>query len=1056
MKSKLIALATLLLMSVCAFAQNITVRGTVTSDEDGLPIIGASVLVVGTTTGTITDIDGNFTIQNVPQGADLTISYVGMQPQTVKAQPQLDIVLKSDSEVLGEVVVTAMGIQRQAKAIGYSTAQVNNDQLTAAKGSDATAALSGKVSGLEINITSPALDQETRVQLRGARSFKGDNSALLVLDGVQTPMSFLQTINPNDIDNVSVLKGASAAALYGSEAANGVIIVTTKNGTKGKPQITYGFTSTLNKVAYLPKTQHRFGSGHRNSAIGSWDYTDNSYMSQENQQYGPEFDNLPIASGWPLEALDGESRTVNYGYIGDDYLSSYYRTGLDLQHDVSFSSSDDRGSMYLSYQRLDRNSITRGDESARQTLRFNASRNYNKLTVAAKATYTHSTYDMSTYSSNGLYSLLQVPANYRIGDYTDWRQGDTGNGVSPNEYFSDYSDNPFFLLDTHRRKTRQDRLAGSIDVDFDATSWLKFTARAGLNLDINNTNITTEAFNYSEWAKQYKYNASADQVSAYTTASSLNQNFNLDLMAQANHKFGENFTLDGLLGYSLQDRYTEYKSVGASQLAIPNLYNLSNKLGDLVGSNRWTRTRKTGIFASVSLNWKDWAFLQLTGRNDWTSLLAPGHRSFFYPSANASVVLTDAIPSLKSEVFNHWKMRASWARVGTVNLDPYSLKTLANVSGAYPYGTLTGYALSTTIYSDDLKPEFTSEYEIGTEFGFFNNRITLEAAAYIQRTTDQTVPVSVPTSTGYASRYINAGTMEGKGVELDLHINPIVRWGDFSFNLGFNATFINTKVVELADGLDELSLDDGINSSSYGVWAIKGEKFPVIKAQDWKRDDQGRVIVNATTGLPEAGDMIVVGTTEPTVRLGITPTFRFKNWTLNATFDYRGGHKFLSSMEGTNGFTGASWISATSGRQRIVFPHSSVWDEATQSYVDNENITIMYADDGFWNGLYQQSYANRVYSAASWRLRELSLNYEFPQSLINKIGFVQGISMSLVGRNLFIWRPKTNIFGDPEFSNNGGNSNITATTYNRNANGTQGYGLGSPYRSYGFNLIVTF
>ena len=292
MKSRLIALATLLLMSVCAFAQNITVQGNVTSDEDGLPIIGASVLVVGTTTGTITDIDGNFTIQNVPQGADLTISYVGMQQQTVKAQPQLTIVLKSDSEMLGEVVVTAMGIQRQAKAIGYSTAKVDADELTAAKGTDATAALSGKVSGLEINVTSSALDQETRIQLRGARSFKGDNSALLVLDGVQTPMNFLQTLNPNDIDNVSVLKGASAAALYGSEAANGVIIVTTKSGSKGKPQITYGFTVTTHQVSYLPKTQTRFGSGHRNSSTGNWDYTNNSYMSYENQQFGPEFDNL--------------------------------------------------------------------------------------------------------------------------------------------------------------------------------------------------------------------------------------------------------------------------------------------------------------------------------------------------------------------------------------------------------------------------------------------------------------------------------------------------------------------------------------------------------------------------------------------------------------------------------------------------------------------------------------------------------------------------------------------------------------------------------------------
>lgn len=297
--------------------------------------------------------------------------------------------------------------------------------------------------------------------------------------------------------------------------------------------------------------------------------------------------------------------------------------------------------------------------------------------------------------------------------------------------------------------------------------------------------------------------------------------------------------------------------------------------------------------------------------------------------------------------------------------------------------------------------------------------------------------------------------MEGKGIEMDLHINPIVRWGDFSFSLGFNATFVKTKVIELADGLDELALDNDINGTYYGIWAIKGESFPVIKAQDWKRDDQGRVIINKTTGLPEAGEMRVMGTTEPTVRLGITPTFRYKDWTLSATIDYRGGHKFLSSLEASNVFTGSSWISATAGRQRIVFPNSSYWDDESQSYVANENYTIMYGDDGFWNGLYRQGYANFVYSASTWRLREVSLNYEFPKKLIDKLGFVQGISASLVGRNLLLFRPKTNIFGDPEFSSNGGNSNITSSSYNRNANGTQG-NMAAGYRSYGFNLIVTF
>ena len=271
------------------FAQDITVKGAI-EDETGEPIIGATVLVVGTSQGTITDFDGRFELQGVSQGAELKISYVGMTSQVVKAAPNLEIVLESDAQELNEVVVTALGIQRQAKAIGYATAKVDDEALNMAKGSDATLALSGKVSGLQISQTSAALDQETRITLRGARSFKGDNSALLVLDGVQTPISFLQSLNPNDIDNISVLKGASAAALYGSEAANGVLLVTTKSGQKGKPSITYSVTTTLNTVAYLPKFQSRFGAGHTDDIYGVPDF--NYYTADENQQYGPEFDGV--------------------------------------------------------------------------------------------------------------------------------------------------------------------------------------------------------------------------------------------------------------------------------------------------------------------------------------------------------------------------------------------------------------------------------------------------------------------------------------------------------------------------------------------------------------------------------------------------------------------------------------------------------------------------------------------------------------------------------------------------------------------------------------------
>jgi hypothetical protein len=253
---------------------------------------------------------------------------------------------------------------------------------------------------------------------------------------------------------------------------------------------------------------------------------------------------------------------------------------------------------------------------------------------------------MSTASSDGIYYLMQIPANYRVGDFVGWDKGDLGNGASPNEYFSDYSENPFFTLDTNRRETRQDRLVGSVDISFQPLKWLKFTGRAGVNLNVNQTNRMTYAFHYSETAQTYKYNAGSDQLSTFATASQLTSNFNMDFMAQANHKFNEDWEIKGLVGYSMQDNYNEYKNVNANQLAIDNLFNLSNKLGDLTAQNRWTRSRKTGLFGSVDLNYKNFAFIQVTGRNDWTSLLDPANRSFFYPSVNTSFVFTDAFKSL--------------------------------------------------------------------------------------------------------------------------------------------------------------------------------------------------------------------------------------------------------------------------------------------------------------------------------------------------------------------------------------------------------------------------
>lgn len=1036
MRKKIIALITMLLIGVyVAFAQQvITVKGTVVSADNEESVIGASVLVVGTSRGTITDVDGNFTLNDVASNALLKISFVGMVAQTVKAEPQLKVVLKSDAQQIDEVVVTALGIKRQAKSIGYSTAKVDAEQLTMAKGADVTAALSGKVSGLQINITSPDLNQSTRITLRGARSFLGSNTALLVLDGVPTPLSILQSLNPNDIENISVLKGASAAALYGSDAANGVLLVTTKSGAQSKPTVTYSLTTTFDNVAYYPKYQTRFGGGTEEALTGFA-----KYYPQWNVQFGPEFNGEMVNVGFPLDdgTPDGHYLQLPYTYLKDG-RSNYYQTGASIQNDISYASGDDRGSMYLSYQRVDQTGTVHNDDRTRQTVRFNASRNFKNLKVGANVSYINIASDLNNTNAS-IFSLLNVPGNVDMANYKNWRE--TGTGASPNEWLNPIYSNPWADIDLYRYESRQDRITGSANFEFKATNWLRFTGRAGIN--VTNTNGTSKnyAFHYTEWARKYYNYASYDDKSSFSTSSTLSSSLNLDFMAFAQHKFNDDFTLSAMLGYSLYESYYEYKYTSASSLIVDDVFNVDNRSGEPGASNSWSRTRSIGAYGSVDLSFRDWAFLQVTGRNDWTSLLDPKNWSFFYPSANVSVVMTDAIPSLKSDVLNHLKLRASAAKVGTVNIGVYNLENLANKANYFPYGTLSAFSISPNLRSRDIKPEFTTEYEVGAELGFFNNRMTLEAAAYVQTTTNQTTVVNIPYSTGFSNRYINAGTMRGKGLEFDLHLTPLLRFGDFYWNMSGNVTFIDTRVIELAGDAKELAIESS-------VYAIVGEKYPMVKGTDWKRSPDGKVVVDAITGLPQKGDLIVVGTTEPTVRLGLNSMMKWKGFSLGASFDYRGGHRTYFGIETNMLFTGTSYASALTGRQRFVFPNSVIAEKdaaGNVSYRENTNITVNNAGSNFWGSSYGVASTPKFASAAAWRLRELSLSYEVPSKWLKKTHFIQKASVSAVGRNLFMWTPSTNVWGDPDYT----------TTTSSNASGISGT-VAAGARSYGFNLLLSF
>lgn len=493
----------------------------------------------------------------------------------------------------------------------------------------------------------------------------------------------------------------------------------------------------------------------------------------------------------------------------------------------------------------------------------------------------------------------------------------------------------------------------------------------------------------------------------------------------------------------MNTRYSEDKEVEASQLALDDLFNVQHKLGELLGNNSITRTRQQAVYASLDFNFLGWIYLQVTGRNDWTSLLDQSNWSFFYPGANMSLMLSDAIPALKnSSWLSYLKLRGTFAKVGAVNVSPYRLYNMAEVADPFPFGTLTSYQLDNSRRNQYLNPEFTTEFEVGLEVGFLKDRITFEAAYYHQKTTDQTVNVSLPYSTGAESRYINAGTMVGQGVELDLRLTPVLEFGDFYWNVFANATFSTSEVTELYGDLTELAIYSPI-------YAIVGQAFPYIKATDFVRDPEGRVIVDPVSGLPTLGDLVNMGCTEPKVRLGLSTEFAWKGLSLNATFEYRGGHVARFDAESDMLFSGTSYVSAIAGRERFVFPNSVIEVEnpdGSVSYVENTNITVNSGGKDFWTSTYYSAVAARVVSANSWKLRELSLTWTLPQRWMDKTKFIQSAAISLVGRNLFYWVPDTNIWGDPDMWSGSGV---------RNAPGIVSSAMAG-FRTFGFNVNISF
>ncbi|MEI6087822.1 MAG: SusC/RagA family TonB-linked outer membrane protein [Bacteroidota bacterium] len=1029
--------------SVTSLAQSKIVSGKVTGANDQ-PISGATIKVEGSASAaTSTNDKGEFKI-SAKEGNVLQISSVGFKSTSVRvtAAGNYNVNLEVYVNIMDEVVVTAGGIKTKRKEIGTGGTVIKADNLIAAKPVTVAGGLQGKVAGLQINATNGGVNPSFRLVLRGQRSLTGNNQALVVLDNVIVPNEVLGNLNPEDVESVNVLNGAGAAALYGSSASNGALIVTTKKGVKGASVVNFQNTNTWEKPGFFPKFQRGFGAG--GSAYGYW----GNFSYLENQSYGPAFDNVNRPIGAPLE--NGKQDSAVYGY--SEGHTKFWETGMTNQTDFSISSGDDNSTLYMSGQYVTVTGTTPGDKYNRTNFRMNGTRKVsNKINLSYSSSYTQNRYDITTQTGSMYGNMLNMPNNVDVTKYKDWRNNEFANPIG---FYNPWYLNPYFTADNWRSNVRNDYFVANLEVKYTPIQGLDIVARQG---------ITTRNTSNKDWVGQFLYTAYAkttDQSSKSDIAASVNDgtsyttNLLTDFFAQYQRKISD-FSLNVIGG--TQWRQDQAKSIGisANGLVIPGLYNVSNGVGTPGAGESNYMARQLGVYADARVGYKGFAFLHVTGRKDWVSILAKDNNSFFYPAADVSFIATDAIGALKNnKVLSYLKLRAGWSKVGQVNLGgvygAYQLLPTFN-SGAYgfPYGTMAGYSVGNTLVAPNLQPEITKGIEVGFDLNLFRDKFTSNVTYFDTKTDNQTVTTSISSSTGFTGLRTNTGQTSSKGLELTAHYTVIDnrRNKGLTLTVGGNYTYLDNNVNFISDQLPRLAL--ATYGSTAGSYAVANRAFPVIMGYDYKRDAGGHVIVNPTTGIPTKSDTIsVLGSAVVKDKIGLDLSAEYKGFRLSVVMEYRGGYSAYQSMGTELDWSGTGWRTAIYDRKSFVFPNSVYWDGA--KYVTNTNVSIANGNgnNGFWtDGINRDVTSNYVTSGAFWKLREVSLSYSLPSALCAKTKVFKGITVSAQGRNLLILMAKDNYYTDPEYQDAGSGSNGVGLT---------GINQSPPSKFYGASIKFTF
>ena len=1059
-------------------AQVTTVRGIVTTEEDGEPVIGASVIVKGTALGTVTDVNGRFELSGLPPSATrLLISYISLMAKEVAIAPQVSVTLKSDTHLLDEVVVTALGISREKKALGYTAQEVKQDALVQGKDNNLLNSLSGKIAGVRITNTQGDVGS-SRIVIRGETSIAGENQPLFVVDGIPVDNSQLNArssgrdfknaiadLNPEDIKTLTVLKGPNAAALYGARAAHGAIVITTKGGDKRQKGIgiTLHSSTQVSFVATLPEFQNLFGQG----AGGRFSYVDGKGAGVNDgvdESWGPRLD-IGLLIPQFDSPLDADGNRVATPWVSHpNNVRDYFRMGISTNSGISVARGDDKYQFRVGYNYEKQVSIVPDAGTNKTNISLNTDYHLAKWIVVG-ATANYIVYTAPSLPGSATPSGSNVRSNSPMLQFL-WfgRQVDTNSLKADytRNWNSSYYDNPFWSASYNTQSQERHRLIGDLHAEFRLTDGL-------------NVRFRTSTDWYNDRRKSKVKWGSAGAGSPYGSyaedAYTVKEN-NTEVLATYIKQLNKNWGIDALLGFNVRNKQYENNYQAAPRLAVADLYTLTNSRDPLISSNDFYRLRQYGLYGSIQLDYRRWAFLNITGRNDWSSTLPVDNNSYFYPSVTASVLLSEAF-GWRSKAVNYLKIRGGWSQVGA-DANPYQLATVFTSETAFNGNPLQ--SSSTIGMNPNLKPEKTSSIEAGFEAAFWDNRLYLDFTYYKTDSRNQILKLATTAASGYMSQVRNAGHIRNRGYEIQLGAVPIQTSKGFRWNLDLNYGANSSKVVKLDD--EGLITSYQLYSSGIQILASVGEAYGTLFGTSYVRDANGNVVVDAN-GLPKISTTNkTLGKFTPDWTGGISNTFSYRSLSLSFLIDASVGGSIFSNTNKTGKYTGVLantlsgrdaehgglWYYTDAMGNNVRLPESPSYSvssdglyyaqvngQSTRVYQDgimvegvtesgSKNEEVVSAEK-YYHRIYSIAEAN-VYDASYVKLREVALSYRLPRLWTQKL-HLQEASVTLTGRNLWtIYKSVPNI--DPESALTTGN-----------AQGVEAYSLPTT-RSFGVNLSVKF